>query len=88
MYTYMHIYIDSFNLICIFFIVIISTIAAKKAAALAVVDDSAETTNSLEIIKPIDIKKMNGDALKEALKARGLGTQVTTIFVSKYDNEK
>lgn len=49
--------------------------AAKKAAALAVVDDSAESTNSLEIIKPIDIKKMNGDALKEALKARGLGTQ-------------
>ena len=72
----------------IFLIVIILIIAAKKAAALAVVDDSAESTNSLEIIKPIDIKKMNGDALKEALKARGLGTQVTAIFVGKYDDKK
>ena len=50
--------------------------AAKKAAALAVVDESAEASGDLEIIKAIDIKKMNGDALKEALKARGLGTQV------------
>lgn len=49
--------------------------AAKKAAALATVDDTDPGSAELEILKAIDIKKMNGDALKEALKARGLGTQ-------------
>merc|ERR1711871_1422572 len=48
--------------------------AAKKAAALQVVEDTADS-GDLPVLKAIDIKKMNGDALKEALKVRGLSTQ-------------
>jgi hypothetical protein len=46
--------------------------AKKKAAAAEVVSDSSSSGGGLEILKSIDIKKMNGDALKDALKARGL----------------
>ena len=55
----------------------ISEVAAKKkAAALEVVPDNPSgEAKPLEILKAIDIKKMNGDSLKEALQARGLSTQ-------------
>lgn len=49
-----------------------ATLAAKKkAAALAPV----ETNGELPKLKAMDIKKMNGDALKEHLKARELSVQ-------------
>jgi Casein kinase substrate phosphoprotein PP28/SAP domain len=54
----------------------LSEIAAKKKAAAAAVDEPVVTASGLPPKeKPMDIKKMNGDALKEALKARGLDIQ-------------
>jgi hypothetical protein len=50
--------------------------AKKKAAATAVVADEGTTDASkLDKLNSIDIKKMNGEALKEHLKARGLDVQ-------------
>lgn len=55
--------------------------ARKKAAAAAPVEEVKDLKKSngkddeLPILKGIDIKKMNGDALKDALKARGLDFQ-------------
>ena len=49
----------------------LSDVAAKKKAAAAEV--APESSNgALPILKSIDIKKLNGDGLKDALKARGL----------------
>jgi hypothetical protein len=45
--------------------------AKKKAAAMEAVDTSGEIPK----LSSIDIKKMNGDAVKEHLKTRGLSTQ-------------
>jgi hypothetical protein len=45
--------------------------AKKKAAAMEAVDTSGEIPK----LSSIDIKKMNGDAVKESLKIRGLSTQ-------------
>jgi len=49
--------------------------AKKKAAAAEVVTEDVADAGKLEVLKSIDIKKMNGDALKEHLKARGLDVQ-------------
>jgi hypothetical protein len=60
---------------------VISEVAArKKAAAAAPVEEPKDVKKlggkvELPILKGIDIKKMNGDALKESLKARGLNVQ-------------
>lgn len=48
--------------------------AKKKAAALETVP-AATTGGEPARLKPMDIKKMNGDALKEALRERGLDLQ-------------
>ena len=48
--------------------------AKKKAAALETVP-AATTGGEPAHLKPMDIKKMNGDALKEALRERGLDLQ-------------
>lgn len=48
-------------------------VAAKKKAAAAAVDEP--TTDGPPKLKSMDIKKMNGDALKDALKERSLDTQ-------------
>ena len=57
----------------------VSEIAAKKkAVALAEVPDipvDAAGGAKMEVLKAIDIKKMNGDSLKEALQVRGLSIQ-------------
>lgn len=43
----------------------------KKAAAM----ESVDTSGEIPKLSSIDIKKMNADAVKEHLKARGLSTQ-------------
>ena len=52
-----------------------SELAAKKKAAAAEVVPASGDPGKLEILKAIDIKKMNGDSLKENLKLRGLDVQ-------------
>ena len=47
----------------------------KRAEALATSDSATAKSDELPKLKSIDIKKMNGDALKENLKARGLKVQ-------------
>ncbi len=51
--------------------------AKKRAVALGSVEDStvSSVSGGPPILKAMDIKKMNGDALKDALKERGLGVQ-------------
>lgn len=65
--------------------------AKKKAAAAAPADDPADGSdpNALPKLKSMDIKKMNGDALKDALKARGLDVQgpKTTLMKRLTDYE-
>lgn len=58
-------------------IVLSATQAKKKAAALETVPAAAAGGGggAAEVLKAIDIKKMNGDALKDALRERGLDTQ-------------
>jgi hypothetical protein len=50
------------------------SVAKKRAAALAEAA-APSSEEALPKLKSMDIKKMNGDALKEALKARGLNVQ-------------
>ena len=52
--------------------VAISTVAAKKKAAAA---ETTTTEPTVEVLKSMDIKKMNADALKDHLKARNLDYQ-------------
>jgi hypothetical protein len=55
-----------------------TAIAAKKKAAAAGPPEGAEAASASDgppKLKSMDIKKMNGDALKEALKERGLDIQ-------------
>jgi hypothetical protein len=54
-----------------------SATAKKKAAAAAVVEETVEVAadGGPPKLKAMDIKQMNGDALKDALKARNLSTQ-------------
>lgn len=56
---------------------VLSEAAAKKKAAAAAVVDEPEVAadGGPPKLKGMDIKAMNGDALKDALKARGLPTQ-------------
>lgn len=54
---------------------IISESAAKKRAAALAEAAAPGPEDSLPKLKSMDIKKMNGDALKDALKARGLNVQ-------------
>jgi hypothetical protein len=51
------------------------SVAKKRAAALAEVSSAPDSEEALPKLKSMDIKKMNGDALKDALKARGLNVQ-------------
>ena len=53
----------------------ISEIAAKKKAAAAEIVTESTDSSKLEVLKAMDIKKMNGDSLKDHLKARGLDLQ-------------
>lgn len=58
----------------------LSAAAAKKKAAATAVEPEVDATDggdpsALPKLKAMDIKKMNGDALKDALKARGLDVQ-------------
>ena len=51
-------------------------IAAKKRAnALAEVVEPEKGTAEIPILSSMDIKKLNGDGLKDALRERGLNTQ-------------
>ncbi len=52
-----------------------SVAAKKRAAAAAPVDDETEKADGPPKLKAMDIKKMNGDALKENCKERGLSIQ-------------
>ena len=61
---------------------VLSEVAARKKAAAAAVaepatsaDSSTAVPSALPKLKAMDIKKMNGDQLKENLKARSLGIQ-------------
>ena len=58
-------------------IAISETVAKKRAAALGTGEEDpvASAASGPPILKAMDIKKMNGDALKEALKERGLSVQ-------------
>lgn len=54
---------------------ILSEVAAKKKAAAAEVVPDEPSADGPEKLKAMDIKKMNGDALKDACKERGLNYQ-------------
>lgn len=54
---------------------VMSEAAAKKRAAAVAEEPPTDTKAELPRLKTIDIKKMNGDAVKEHLKARNLNIQ-------------
>ena len=60
-----------------------SIAAKKKAAAAAPADEPCEADGGPPKLKAMDIKKMNGDALKEHLKARSLDVQGQTKALMK-----